>query len=54
MKYMDGSLLTNIVSVVIIKIQKNNLNRLLFFLASAFSSSSSKTITSRHLPMLVP
>jgi hypothetical protein len=47
---------------VIIQIQKNNLNRLLFLKASAFSSSSksspssdstTQTITSRHLLLFV-
>jgi hypothetical protein len=54
----DGSILPNMSSAVLIKIQKNNLNRLLFLKASAFSSSSksspssdstTQTITSRHL-----
>ena len=61
-KYLDGSKLSNIGSAVIIKISKNNLNRLLFLKASFFSSSSksspssdstTQTITSRHLLLFV-
>ena len=60
--HLDGSKLPNISSVVLIKISENNLNRLLFKKASAFSSSAksspssdstTQTITSRHLILFV-